>query len=149
MSRLLVAWALLLRFSVAGFWIFFASQRWFDRSWVRELFFTAAAGNYVPIYGEILRVLVPSWEAVTIAVTSAETAVGIMLLLGVYARAVTVAGALIALNLWLTFSFCDCWWNRADAPQVFWFYFSAMLLNMAAARERHASIIWRKGKTQR
>ncbi|MCX8202853.1 MAG: DoxX family membrane protein [Nitrososphaeria archaeon] len=145
MSRLLSAWALFLRLSVAGFWLFFASQRWFDRSWVRELFATAALGNYVPLYGDLLRALVPSWEAVTLAVTVAETAIGIALLLGFYARAAAVAGAAIALNLWLTFSLCDCWWNERDAPMVFWFYFSAFLLNVAVARERHAPMAMRRG----
>ncbi|MEM1944863.1 MAG: hypothetical protein QW756_03640 [Nitrososphaerota archaeon] len=37
----------------------------------------------------------------------------------------------LPLNLWLTFSFCNYWWNRTDAPQVLWFYFSALLLNLA------------------
>lgn len=141
MSKVIAGWALLLRFSVAGFWLFFAGQRWIDRSWVRDLFTTAAAGNYIPVYGDILRSLAPSWEAVAIAITVAETIVGLMILLGVYARAAAVFGAVIALNLWMTFFFCDCWWNRADAPQVFWFYFSAVLLNLAAAREKHKPLI--------
>lgn len=68
----------------------------------------------------------------------------VMIVLGLFPRAAAAAGAFIALNLWLTFSFCDCWWNRADAPQMFWFYFSAVLLNLAVAREKHHPRIIRR-----
>ncbi|MDW7978274.1 MAG: DoxX family membrane protein [Candidatus Caldarchaeum sp.] len=136
MSKILTVWILLLRLSVGGFWLFFASQRWLDRSWVRELFTTAAEGNYIPLYGDLLRSLTPSWDILVLVITLIETAVGLMIILGVYPRAAALLGAAVALNLWLTFVFCDCWWNRADAPQVFWFYFSALLLNLAVLREK-------------
>ncbi len=145
MSKLLTAWLLVLRFSVGGFWLYFASQRWFDRSWVRELFTTAAYGNYLPFYGEFLRSLARSWEIVALAVTAAETAVGILIVLGVFPRAAAAVGAFIALNLWLAFSFCNCWWNVTDMPQVFWFYFSAFLLNLAVLREKnHVKLLYLK-----
>jgi len=138
-------WSFVLRFSVGGFWLFFASQRWFDRSWVEGLFTTAAAANYLPVYGDVLRRAAESWMYVALATTAAETVVGLMMVLGVFTRAAGTAGAFIALNLWLTFSFCDCWWNRQDAPQVFWFYFSALLLNLAVAREKtHPPLIRRR-----
>ncbi len=137
MPKLLTTWFLTLRFSVGGFWLYFASQRWFDRSWVRDVFMTAAYGNYLPFYGEFLRSLTGLWEIVALAVTAAETAVGILIVMGVFPRAAAAAGAFIALNLWLTFSFCSCWWNVTDMPQVFWFYFSAFLLNLAVLREKN------------
>jgi len=135
-SRLGDIWVLVLRLSLAGFWLFFASQRWFDRGWVREVFTTAALGNYIPFYSYILRELTTSWEVLALAITASETVVGIMLLLGIYARIAAIIGAFIAANLWLTFSFCDCSWNRQDPAQVFWFYFSAFLLNLAVLREK-------------
>ncbi|MEM0441131.1 MAG: DoxX family membrane protein [Candidatus Caldarchaeum sp.] len=135
-------WSLMLRFSVGVFWLFFASQRWFDRSWVRPLLETAAAGNYIPIYRDLLRQAANSWEAMAIIVTIAETSVGAMIVIGVFPRIAALVGAVIASNLWLTFSFCDCWWNTEDAPMVFWFYFSAFMLNLAVVREKsHPSII--------
>ncbi|MEM1943747.1 MAG: DoxX family membrane protein [Candidatus Caldarchaeum sp.] len=136
-SALTNLWSLLLRLAVGGFWLFFASQRWLDRAWVKPLLETAAEGNYLPFYGNLLRQAAQSWETVALAATVAETIVGVMILLGFFPRAAAAAGALIALNLWLTFSFCSCPWNTTDAPQVFWFYFSAFLLNLVVLREKN------------
>jgi uncharacterized membrane protein YphA (DoxX/SURF4 family) len=77
-------------------------------------------------------------------VTAAETAIGFMMVLGVFPRVAGGLGALIAANLLLTFSFCNCPWNTADAPTVFWFYFSATLLNLAVLREQHNLLILRR-----
>ncbi|MEM4417537.1 MAG: DoxX family membrane protein [Nitrososphaerota archaeon] len=143
MSRLSSMWVLMLRLSVAGFWLFFASQRWFNRGWVEELFTEAASGNYIPFYGNMLRELTASWEVLTLTVTALETAVGVMFLVGLYPRIAAVIGTFIAANLWLTFSFCDCLWNRQDPAQVFWFYYSALLLNLAILREKNQPSIIR------
>lgn len=107
----------------------------------------AASGNYIPLYGNILRELAASWEVLTVTVTVLETAVGVMLLTGIYPRIAAAIGTFIAANLWLTFSFCDCRWNRQDPAQVFWFYYSALLLNLAILREKNQpSLIQRKRK---
>ncbi|MEM4342351.1 MAG: DoxX family membrane protein [Candidatus Caldarchaeum sp.] len=149
-STLSNLWTLLLRLAVGGFWLFFASQRWLDRAWVKPLLETAADGNYLPFYRDLLRQAAQSWETVTLAVTAAETIVGVMIVLGFFPRAAAAAGAFIALNLWLTFSFCNCPWNRTDAPQVFWFYFSAFLLNLAVLREKtHPSLLRGRKKMSR
>ncbi len=136
MSDLLKVWSLALRLTVGGFWLFFSSQRWIDRTWVKELLQTATAGNYLPIYRDLLRILLPHWEPLTLFVTILETVIGVMIILGIYPRFAAIIGFAIATNLLLTFSFCRCPWNEVDAPQVFWFYFSAALLNLAVARER-------------
>jgi uncharacterized membrane protein YphA (DoxX/SURF4 family) len=96
------------------------------------------------VYGALLRILVDSWFYVALFVTLAETAIGLMLILGIFPRVAGGVGALIALNLLPTFSFCDCPWNTADAPTVFWFYFSAVLLNLAVLRERHTMLTLRR-----
>ncbi len=144
MSRTADVWAFVLRISVGGFWLYFASQRWFDISWVRELFTTAAYNNYTPLYGDLLRGLVDSWLIIAYGVTAAETVIGLMLVLGIYPRLAGGAGAFIAANLLLTFSFCTCPWNAADAPMVFWFYFAAVILNLAVLRESHQIQILRR-----
>lgn len=130
-NRTRLVWQLILRVAVGFYWIYFSSQRWFDPFGVKDLIITAAAGNYVPLYGEILRWLVaPNWLATTIGVTVLESAVGFMILLGVFTRVAGALGAFNSLNLTLTFSFCKCPWAEADFPLVFWFYFAPFLLNV-------------------
>jgi uncharacterized membrane protein YphA (DoxX/SURF4 family) len=116
MPRLTELWALAVRLSTGFFWLYFASQRWFNVGWVRDLFTTAAANNYIPLYGDFLRSLAGDWFILAAVVTAAETAIGFMMVLGVFPRVAGGLGALIAANLLLTFSFCNCPWNTADAP---------------------------------
>jgi uncharacterized membrane protein YphA (DoxX/SURF4 family) len=144
MPRLTELWALAVRLYTGFFWLYFASQRWFDVGWVRDLYTTAAANNYIPLYGELLRRLAGDWLILAVVVTAAETAIGFMMVLGVFPRLAGCVGALIAANLLLTFSFCNCPWNTADAPTVFWFYFSATLLNLAVLREQHKLLILKR-----
>jgi uncharacterized membrane protein YphA (DoxX/SURF4 family) len=144
MPRLTELWALAVRLSTGFFWLYFASQRWFNVGWVRDLFTTAAANNYIPLYGDFLRSLAGDWFILAAVVTAAETAIGFMMVLGVFPRVAGGLGALIAANLLLTFSFCNCPWNTADAPTVFWLYFSATLLNLAVLREQHNLLILRR-----
>lgn len=124
-------WQLTLRVFVGSYWIFFSSQRWFTPYVVKDITVTAAQGNYLPVYGQLLRAVVLSNPELTIlAVTILESLVGFMILLGVLPKVASVIGALHGLNLTLTFSFCTCPWVEADFPLTFWFYFSAFLLNM-------------------
>jgi uncharacterized membrane protein YphA (DoxX/SURF4 family) len=144
MPRLTEFWALAVRLSTGFFWLYFASQRWFDVGWVRDLYTTTAANNYIPLYGELLRRLAGDWLILAVVVTAAETAIGFMMVLKVFPRLAGCVGALIAANLLLTFSLCNCPWNTADAPMVFWFYFSATLLNLAVLREQHTLLILKR-----
>ena len=124
-------WQFSLRVAVGAYWLFFSSQRWFDVSWARDLLTVAAEQNYLPVYGDALRILVvPNWLFAAIAVTVVESTIGILLLLGILTKIAAGLGAFNALNLTLTFSFCRCPWVEADFPLVFWFYFSALLLNV-------------------
>jgi uncharacterized membrane protein YphA (DoxX/SURF4 family) len=144
MPRLTDLWALAVRLSTGFFWLYFASQRWLNIGWVRDFFTTAAANNYIPLYGELLRSLAGDWLILAVVVMAAETAIGFMMVLGVFPRLASCVGALIAANLLPTFSFCNCPWNTADAPKVFWFYFSATLLNLAVLREQHKLLILKR-----
>lgn len=127
---------------MGGYWLFFSSQRWSDRSWLKDLVNTAAQGNYVPFYGDVLRVFVaPNWEMIALVATVLETGVGLMILFGVFTRIAGVLGAFDNLNLTLTFSFCRCPWAEADLPLVFWFYFAAMLLNVQIAFDQSSKTI--------
>ena len=127
-------WSLLLRVVMGLYWLYFSSQKWFDYSWVRGLLQEAARNNYLPVYGDILRLVAESsWAALTIVLTIVEALIGVALLLGVFIRVASAVGALIDANLLLTFSFCDCPWNTTEFPLVFWFYFAPMLLNAQIA----------------
>lgn len=127
---------------MGGYWLFFSSQRWFDRSGVQDLVNTAAQGNYVPFYEDLLRILIATnLETTATAITILETIVGLMILLGVFTKIAGLLGAFINLNLTLTFSFCQCPWAEADFPLVFWFYFAPMLLNLQIAFDQSANVI--------
>ncbi|MDJ0270211.1 MAG: hypothetical protein NXY59_06685 [Aigarchaeota archaeon] len=141
-ERLQLAWQLMLRLSIGIYWLYFASQRWLDISWVERLLKTAAEGNYVPLYGDILRATVAwSWENIARIITIAETAVGLMVILGILVNVAGAIGALIGLNLLATFAFCSCPWNESEFPLVFWFYFAPILLNMQLIFDRSSEII--------
>ncbi len=141
-ERLELAWQLALRLSIGIYWLYFASQRWIDVSWVEWLLKTAADGNYVPIYGDILRMTVAwDWENLARIVTIAETAVGLMIILGILVKIAGAIGALIGLNLLTTFAFCSCPWNEREFPLVFWFYFAPTLLNMQLIFDKSSKTI--------
>jgi uncharacterized membrane protein YphA (DoxX/SURF4 family) len=124
-------WQLALRGIVGSYWIFFSSQRWLNPFGVRDITITATQGNYIPVYGTLLRaVILPNPELTILAVTFLESAVGFMILLGVLPKVAATLGAIDSVNLTLTFSFCTCPWTESDFPLTFWFYFSALLLNV-------------------
>jgi len=131
LTRLYVIWQLVLRIAVGGYWLYFSYQKWFDRTWVKDMLAVAAQESYLPFYREFLQTIaLPNWGALALGVTIAEGAVGLMILLGFLTRIAAVAGSLMSLNLLLTFTLCTCRWTVADLPFVFWFYFSSLILNI-------------------
>jgi len=121
----------MLRLIVAFYWIFFSYQKWFDRSWVRDLLSTAAQSSYIPFYTQFLNHLaLPNWSSVALGVTILEGAIGVMMLLGWLTRIAAALGTLLSLGLTFTFALCKCPWTEADFPLVFWFYFAPLLLNV-------------------
>jgi len=137
-----LVWQLALRLSIGFYWLYFASQRWLSVEWVEGLLKTAAEGNYVPLYGDILRAAVElEWRSLAWTITIAETIVGLMIILGILVKVAGATGALIDLNLLMTFAFCSCPWNENEFPLVFWFYFAPMLLNMQLIADKSAEVI--------
>lgn len=125
-----LAWHTILRVIMGAFWLDFSYQKWFDRTWVKDLLSTAAQGNYIPVYGTLLREIAsPNWWTVSLVVMVLEAVVGSMILLGLFTRVAATVGVLMSLGLTLTFCFCNCPWTN-DFLLVFWFYFGPFLLNV-------------------
>lgn len=134
MARFKLAWELALRGILGFYWLYFSSQKWFDQAWAQGLLATAAEGNYLPLYGDILRLAVaPGGRATVVAVTLLEATLGILILAGFLIRPAGVVGALHSLALALTFTFCTCPWTQTDLAFTFWFYFTPALLNLQVA----------------
>jgi uncharacterized membrane protein YphA (DoxX/SURF4 family) len=124
-------WQVVLRLIVGGYWLYFSYQKWFDRTWVKDMVAAAAQGSYIPFYREFLQtVALPNWETLALLITIAEGVVGLMILLGFLTRIAAAVGAFITANLIVSFTFCTCAWAVSDFPLVFWFYFSALILNI-------------------
>lgn len=124
-------WQIILRLIVGGYWLYFSYQKWFDRTWVKDMVAAAAQGSYIPFYREFLQTIVlPNWETLALLITVAESAVGLMILLGFLTRIAAAVGAFIIANLIVSFTLCTCAWAVSDFPLVFWFYFSALILNI-------------------
>jgi len=135
-SSLQLAWHTILRIIMGVYWLYFSYQKWFDRTWVKDLLSTAAQGNYIPVYGTLVRELAsPNWWTVGLVVMVLEAVVGSMLLLGLFTRVAATIASLMSLALILTFCFCNCPWTN-DFPLVFWFYFGPFLLNVQLIFDR-------------
>ena len=122
--RLPELWHAVFRIVVGIFWLYFASQKWGDVSWMRPLIQGAAAVNPIPGLHELLAVVVaPNWYFFAIAQEVAETVVGVLLLLGLATRKAAVLGLLLALNLALVVAF--------EVPDIGsrWIYYLAVLVN--------------------
>jgi uncharacterized membrane protein YphA (DoxX/SURF4 family) len=117
-------WATLFRLAVAGFWLYFASQKWTGVEWVRPLIERSPQVNPVPGLRELLAVAVaPNWLAFALLQTAGETIVGVLLVLGLLTRAAALLGVLLAAGLSLTIAFLD-----ADVGAR-WLYYLAVLVN--------------------
>jgi uncharacterized membrane protein YphA (DoxX/SURF4 family) len=105
-------------------------MKWFDRSWVGNLLNAAADGSYIPLYNQLLKYAAANSGILALVITILETTIGVLILLGVMTRVGGTIGALIDLNLLLTFGFCRCSWTQTDFPLTFWFYFFPLILNV-------------------
>jgi uncharacterized membrane protein YphA (DoxX/SURF4 family) len=131
-----LAWQTILRIIMGVYWLDFSYQKWFDRTWVKNLLSTAAQGNYIPVYGTLLREIAsPNWWTVSLVVMVLEAVVGSMILLGIFTRVAATIAALMSLGLILTFCFCNCPWTN-DFLLTFWFYFGPFLLNVQLIFDR-------------
>ena len=134
------AWQIVLRIVVGTYWICFSLMKWFDRSWVGDLLTTAAIGNYVPGYSQIIKYAASNSGSVAITITAVETVIGAFMLLGILTRVGAAVGTVLALNLMLTFVFCRCPWTQ-DFPMIFWFYFFPIVLNAQLIFDRSSDAL--------
>lgn len=121
-------WHSLFRIGVGAFWLYFASQKWTGVGWMRPLIEKSAQTNPVPGLHDVLAQLAaPNWQVFAIAQGVAETAVAVLLILGLATRPAGVVGTLLAINLSLTVAFLN--------PDVGgrWLYYLAVLVNVEVA----------------
>ena len=117
-------WPSVVRFVVGVYWLYFASQKWQGVGWMKPLIESSARDNPIPGLHEFLvSVVVPNWFVFALAQAVAETAVAVLLILGLATRWAAVLGLLLAANLALTVAF-DV---RDDGFR--WLYYLAVILN--------------------
>ena len=115
--RQVEVWRSLFRIGVGVYWLYFASQKWpspwgvgptHGIDWVHPLLIRAAAVNPVPLLHDALTQLVlPNWQVFALLQAVGETAVGVLLILGLATRPAALIGTLLAINLSLTVAFTD------------------------------------------
>ena len=120
-------WRSLFRIGIGGYWLYFAVQKWpaplgKGIDWVHGLLVTSAQTNPVPGLGPLLgRLVLPHWQVFVTAQTVAETAVGVLLILGLATGPAALLGTLLAINLSLTIAFLD------PDPGLRWLYYLPVL----------------------
>jgi uncharacterized membrane protein YphA (DoxX/SURF4 family) len=129
--RQALVWHSLFRIGVGVYWLYFASQKWpaplgggptHGIAWMQPLIDRAAAVNPVPFLHDLLtQLVVPNWQFFAVLQGAGETAVGVLLILGIATRPAALVGALLALNLSLTVAF-----TVADVG-VRWLYYLPVL----------------------
>jgi thiosulfate dehydrogenase [quinone] large subunit len=121
-----VGWLVIARVLAGIYWLYFGVQKWFNYSWVPDTLTIAAGNNPIPAYGEFLRNFVlPNWQLVTVLQTTAETLIGVGLILGLFSRLFGFLGVFLAANLTLTLGF-----SFPDFALIFWYYALSLILNM-------------------
>jgi len=117
-------WPSLFRVAVGLFWLYFASQKWQGVDWMKDLIRQTAAANPIPGLHEFLvSVVVPNWFPFAVAQAVGETAVAVLLILGLASRWAGILGLLLAANLALTVAF------GVGDPGFRWLYYLAVLVN--------------------
>ena len=117
-------WPSLFRVAVGLFWLYFASQKWQGVDWMKDLMRQTAAANPIPGLHEFLvSVVMPNWFPFAVAQAVGETAVAVLLILGLASRWAGILGLLLAANLALTVAF------GVGDPGFRWLYYLAVLVN--------------------
>ena len=123
-------WRSVFRVGLGAYWLYFASQKWpapygfppHGIDWVHPLLEQAARVNPVPgLHEALVQLVLPNWMVFVVAQTVAETAVGVLLILGLATRPAAVVATLLALNLSLTVAF------TATDIGVRWLYYLPVL----------------------
>ena len=99
-------WRSLFRIAVGLYWLFFASQKWAGVAWMEPLIKDSARSNPVPGLHEFLvQVVAPHWYFFAVTQAVAETAVAVLLILGLASRLAAIGSFVLALSLSLTIAF--------------------------------------------
>jgi uncharacterized membrane protein YphA (DoxX/SURF4 family) len=123
-ARLSPAWPSIFRIIVGLYWLYFASTKWTGVEWTRGLIQSAGAANPIPGLREVLtQVIAPNWFLFSVGQTIAETAVAVLLILGLATRWAAILGLLLAVNLALVVAF------EVQDPGFRWLYYLAVLVN--------------------
>ena len=118
------AWPSLFRIVVGLYWLYFASQKWQGVGWMRPLIKSAADANPIPgLHEFLISVVVPNWFPFALAQAVGETAVAILLIVGLATRWAGLLGFLLAANLALTVGF------SVSDPGFRWLYYLAVMVN--------------------
>lgn len=118
------AWPSLFRIVVGLYWLYFASQKWQGIGWMQPVLVGAARVNPIPGLHELLvSFVVPNWVPFALAQSAGETAVAILLILGLASRWAGVLGLLLATGLALTVAF------GVTDDGFRWIYYLAVLVN--------------------
>jgi uncharacterized membrane protein YphA (DoxX/SURF4 family) len=118
------AWPSLFRITVGLYWLYFASTKWQGVDWVKGLMESAGADNPIPGLRELLvQFVAPNWFIFAVAQTVGETAVAILLMVGLATRWAGILGLLLATGLALTVGF------EVKDDGFRWLYYLGVLVN--------------------
>lgn len=124
MAQFSQTWPSVFRIIVGLYWLYFASTKWTGVEWTRSLIQDAGAANPIPGLREILtQVVAPNWFMFSVGQTIAETAVAVLLILGLATRWAAILGLLLAANLALVVAF------EVQDPGFRWLYYLGVLVN--------------------
>jgi uncharacterized membrane protein YphA (DoxX/SURF4 family) len=125
MSDLVRFWPSVLRITVGLYWLYFASQKWNGVDWMKSVIKGTADANPIPGLHEFLEsVVAPNWYLFGVMQGVGETAVAVLLIVGLATRWAGVLGLLLAANLALTVAFA------LNDDGFRWMYYLALLLNV-------------------
>lgn len=123
-SEIVRWWPSLLRLVTGGYWLYFASQKWGGVTWMRPLLQANPAAEPIPGLKQVLQYLVaPNWHFFAVCQGVVETAVAILLLLGLLTRWAAGAATLLAIELALTVAFL------AGDDGFRWLYYLAVVVS--------------------
>lgn len=108
-------WQSLFRIGVGAYWLYFAMQKWPEPfgmgsthgiGWMQPLMQQAAQANPIqPVHDALVQLVLPSWSLFATAQAVGETAVAVLLIVGLITRPAALVATLLALNLSLTVAF--------------------------------------------
>jgi uncharacterized membrane protein YphA (DoxX/SURF4 family) len=124
MSDLVRYWPSVLRIIVGLYWLYFASQKWNGVDWMKSVIKGTADANPIPGLHEFLEsVVAPNWYLFGVMQGVGETAVAVLLIIGLATRWAGLLGLLLAANLAFTVAFA------LNDDGFRWMYYLALLLN--------------------